>query len=607
MRRFGVSANGGYGYSFFQPARAGEAGMRIWPLVSGQPVDVRIAEAVSGNRPLSAMVGTESRQFGETGIVIQGNTGQVFVFDVATGTVARRYPPFASPGQVFPNGQIDLYRAGWVVVPAVWGANGFERLDLTTGEIDQVSHDWPQVVDWRIAARGEVVTRTVSTAGGANSFQLLQADGSWRAVFEYPASRSLRVWVPERFDVRNPPTGLWAIHNLVDERARLGFLRLADGEMENVGPEDADVVRVEFAPGQEDLAWATFRTARGSLSHFFRTHEARSLFNAISQNDRQVAVNISEYSDDGNVFAATIETRIGERRAAIFRREGNRVREIVRLCAQPTLSRAAVGRPIGLVASDGFRVRGYIYGPSRRPTANILYLHGGPRQASSRDYNPLFQYLVDRGYRILSLDYRGSAGHGAAYVAAGNGQYDSGMVSDVLAGGRWLRRDGCARVREVCDTPIIAMGDSFGAYLAQAAVIREPDLFAGVVSLSGLSDLSDREALTSRFAPSEGTYLAEVLDFAGADSVARLRRASPVGRVDDIRVPALYVHARDDDRVPFEQSATMVEQLVARGRRAELRAVPTGGHSLQCADCADVVYEGVGDFIDSVSPHAARD
>jgi dipeptidyl aminopeptidase/acylaminoacyl peptidase len=215
--------------------------------------------------------------------------------------------------------------------------------------------------------------------------------------------------------------------------------------------------------------------------------------------------------------------------------------------------------------------------------------------------------LVDRGFRILSLDYRGSAGHGAAYVAAGNGEYDSGMVSDVLAGGRWLVRDGCARLREACETPTIVMGDSFGAYLAQAAVIREPDLFAGVVSLSGLSDLSDRQALTSRFARSEGTYLAEVLDFAGADSVARLARASPAGRDDEIRVPALYVHARDDDRVPFEQSAIMVEQLVARGERAHLLAIPTGGHSLQCADCADVVYEGVGDFIDSIGPHTVHD
>lgn len=607
MRRFGVSANGQYGYSFFQPARTSEGVVRVWTLDSGQLVDVRVAEVDTGNRPLSAMVGTESRQFGETGIVIRGNTAPIFVFDLATGTVTRRYPAFASVGHVFPNDQIDLYRAGWLVVPTVWAASGFERLDLATGEIDLISHEWPQVVDWRIAARGEVVTRTIRTEGGANSFQLLQADGSWRAVFEYPASRSLRVWVPERFDARSPPTGFWAVHNFVDERARLGFLRLADGEMENVGPEGAELVRLEFTPGRADLAWATFRTARGSLSHVFRTREARSLFNAISSNDRQVVVDVSEFSADGNVFAATIEGRNGERRAAIFRREGNRVREIVRLCAQPTLSRVAVGRPISLVASDGFSVHGYIYGRSRRPTANILYLHGGPRQASSRRYNPLFQYLVDRGYRILSLDYRGSAGHGAAYTAAGNGEYDSGMVSDVLAGGRWLTRDGCTRLRDACDAPIIVMGDSFGAYLAQAAVIREPDLFAGVVSLSGLSDLSDRQALTGRFARSEGTYLAEVLDFAGADSEGRLRRASPAGRVDEIRVPALYVHARDDDRVPFEQSATMVEHLVARGRRADLLAIPTGGHSLQCADCADVFYEGVGDFVDSVSTHAARD
>ncbi|NJM26620.1 MAG: hypothetical protein HC859_15235 [Bacteroidia bacterium] len=150
---------------------------------------------------------------------------------------------------------------------------------------------------------------------------------------------------------------------------------------------------------------------------------SRALWAALAPGD-QSTVEINDYSDDGATVSATIEDANDRKRVAVFRRDGVAFRETFAFCSEP-VGLVTMPTLLSVTAPDGFRSHAYLYAPAAPALVDILYLHGGPKGASSQRYNPMFQYLVDEGHRVLSLDYRGSAGYGDAYIEAGWDAFDN--------------------------------------------------------------------------------------------------------------------------------------------------------------------------------------
>jgi dipeptidyl aminopeptidase/acylaminoacyl peptidase len=596
MRRFGVSADGRFAYAFYQAARSREVRTTVVDVASGREEGGDFQAAAVSSKPLDVVRGQWSRQFGPSGIVLQGQRGSVAVYDLAQRKITRTYPDFRIDGSAAPS-DVANYRSGWYVVPVYWGTSAFQRLKLETGEVDVIRQEWPRPVDWRLGANGVIVTRTVRDGtSGPKLFETAERNGAWRTVLRYDAKRSLRAVVPIDYSIASPPTELWVMNNF-DDTTRWGRLRLSDGRLTYPRVPPGKMERFSLTV-EDDLAWATYRTPDGSYAHYFVDAEQRALFEALAPHP-QATVEVTAYSGDGNILTASIEDENDARRVAVYERRGRSAREVKQLCREP-LGKVTLSRPRIVEAPDGFRTHAYEYAPASASSVDILYLHGGPRGISSRRYNALFQVLVDEGYRILSLDYRGSGDYGASYLEAGRGAYDAGMVADVLAAARWMKGEGCLRRSGAgCASKLLVVGDSLGAYLAQAAVIREPALFAGFVSISGLSDLSSTKDAPNRFIKRDDSEFKRLFDLDAEGAPERLKRASPISSIELIAVPGLYAHAKDDQTIPFSQAAAMVEGLRARGRRAELVVFERGGHELNCDRCRARLAVALSDFVRS--------
>lgn len=263
------------------------------------------------------------------------------------------------------------------------------------------------------------------------------------------------------------------------------------------------------------------------------------------------------------------------------RRSHTLLAEIVPGAAEgPSAGRA----PIVVPASDGVELRGYLTLPSGvepRRLPLVLHVHGGPwlrtgwgDPASSEDAM-YAQFLANRGYAVLQVDFRGSAGYGRGFMYAGAGEFAGRMQQDLHDAVRW------AVARGIADPGRVAiMGWSYGGYAALVGLTRTPRAFACAVSLNGPTDLA---ALVASFPPYWQTDLSLWHDFVGDPAIpedrADMSARSPLSHAARAERPALLIHGARDARVPVDQAERMVAALRGAGKPVEYLRIETMGHN----------------------------
>ena len=242
-------------------------------------------------------------------------------------------------------------------------------------------------------------------------------------------------------------------------------------------------------------------------------------------------------------------------------------------------------KPVTIMSRDGLRLHGYLTLPpgmagKRLPT--VLHVHGGPwmrtgwGDPTSSEDAAYAQFLANRGYAVLQVDFRGSSGYGRSFFNAGMGEFAGRMQDDLLDAVRWAIDGGVADPARVA-----IMGWSYGGYAALTALAAEPEAFACGVSIAGPTEL---QTLIESFPPYWTLDLSQWHDFVGDPQIAEdrveMKKKSPLYYADKFRRPVLIVHGARDVRVRVEQSDRMVAALKSAGKTVEYIRVPDMGHGL---------------------------
>lgn len=241
---------------------------------------------------------------------------------------------------------------------------------------------------------------------------------------------------------------------------------------------------------------------------------------------------------------------------------------------QPALEsyRLARMQPISFVARDGLPLHGYLtvpmgVEPKKLPT--ILLVHGGPWSRDTWGFRPNVQHLVKRGYAVLQINFRGSAGYGKKHLNAGNREWGGKMHQDLLDGKAWAVQQGIADPQKVA-----IMGGSYGGYATLAGLAFTPDEFCCGVDIVGPSNLNTLRATTP---PYWKTQLAQ-LDTRLGTGEAFLRERSPLHRADQIKAPLLIAQGANDPRVKQAESDQIVAAMRKNGKPVEYLVFPDEGH-----------------------------
>jgi dipeptidyl aminopeptidase/acylaminoacyl peptidase len=241
-------------------------------------------------------------------------------------------------------------------------------------------------------------------------------------------------------------------------------------------------------------------------------------------------------------------------------------------------------QPVTIKSRDGLDLVSYLTlppgsesngtGRPATPLPMILLVHGGPWGRDDWGFDPYHQWLANRGYAVLSVNFRASTGLGKVFTNAGNMEWGAAMHHDLLDAVDWAVKEGIA------DKDSIAiMGGSYGGYATLAGLTFTPDVFACGVDIVGPSNLITLlETIPPYWAPMLEMLTSRMGDHRTEEGREFLKSRSPLTYADRIRKPLLIGQGANDPRVKQAESDQIVQAMQAKNIPVTYVLYPDEGH-----------------------------
>jgi len=232
----------------------------------------------------------------------------------------------------------------------------------------------------------------------------------------------------------------------------------------------------------------------------------------------------------------------------------------------------ASGKLVWYPSFDGRNVPAWLFVPpkGRSRGAALVKPHGGPESQTTNDWDPSYEFYVAEGFTVLAPNYRGGTGYGRAWRRLSDRDLGGGDIQDIIAGGRWLVKNGYA-----APDRIGIIGVSYGGYAVAHCLEQAPEMWAVGVSIVGYFDW-----LTAT--TNERGYLRRYDRQKMGDPEADAdlyRKFSPIHYLDRIRVPVLFTGGAHDPRCPVTEARGMVAAMKRMGKVVDYLEFPHEGHS----------------------------
>jgi len=239
------------------------------------------------------------------------------------------------------------------------------------------------------------------------------------------------------------------------------------------------------------------------------------------------------------------------------------------------LYKLAEMKPISFTARDGITIHGYLtvpVGVESKGLPMVLNVHGGPWGRDVWGFDPEAQWLANRGYAVLQINFRGSTGYGKTFVNAGDREWAGKMHDDLIDGKNWAVKQGYADAKKVC-----IMGGSYGGYATLVGVTFTPDEFACGVDIVGPSNIVTLiKSIPPYWVPIKSLFDKRVGKVETEEEFLKSR--SPLFKADQIKAPLLIGQGANDPRVKQAESDQIVAAMRKNNKPVEYVVFPDEGH-----------------------------
>jgi dipeptidyl aminopeptidase/acylaminoacyl peptidase len=447
------------------------------------------------------------------------------------------------------------------------------RITLSTGEERIDSENPGNIVSWTTDKDFNIRAATAVSAndGGYDLLVRDKSDGDWKPI---------RHWTNEEegsaVGFGNEPNILYVIGNHGSNTMRLLKLDLAS-DKETVTAEDKEYdvggvmldershIPLAVAFVRAHTEWnALDDSVKADLEALTKIHRGDYSISSTSSDNMNWVV---AYTNDDGPVSYYIYDR--NTRKADFLFVNNSKLEKAKLAQM---------EPIEYKAKDGLAIHGYLTKPIGVEAKNlptVLLVHGGPWARDVWGYNPLVQFLANRGYAVLQVNFRGSTGYGKTFLNAGNREWAGKMHQDLIDGVDWLVKQGVADSHKVA-----IMGGSYGGYATLVGLTFTPDVFACGVDIVGPSNIATLlKTIPPYWAPMKALFDKRVGSLEKEEEF--LKERSPLSRVNYISKPLLIGQGANDPRVKVMESDQIVSEMKKNGKPVEYVIYPDEGHGFQ--------------------------
>jgi dipeptidyl aminopeptidase/acylaminoacyl peptidase len=445
------------------------------------------------------------------------------------------------------------------------------HLDLATGELTMVAKNPGNVAGW--VADNYLKIRLAVAPNTAGGMDLLyrDMDGSdWKKILTWDSDNSLTS-SPVAF--AQDGRSIYMIDSRDANAARLVKMDLTTLKIEilaadslydvsnvMINPDTYNVEAVAFTKDRNE--WVVLDPAvKKDFDALGKIHDGEIMISNRDNADRTWAVGY--LIDKGPIAYYAYDRQTGKATFLFYHR--------------PALLKytLAAMEPISFTSRDGLTLHGYVTYPPGMPRKNlptVLFVHGGPWARDTWGYNPDAQWLANRGYVCLQVNFRGSTGYGKAFLNAGDKEWGGKMHNDLLDAVNWATKQGIADPKRIA-----IYGGSYGGYAALVGATFTPDVFRCAIDEVGPSNLIS-------FLETVPPYWTAMLDLfykrignpkTEADF---LKSRSPLFKVDAIKIPMLIAQGANDPRVNKAESEQIVAAMKAKGIDYQYLLFPDEGH-----------------------------
>jgi dipeptidyl aminopeptidase/acylaminoacyl peptidase len=447
------------------------------------------------------------------------------------------------------------------------------RINVVTGEMTMIAENPGNIIGWQTDHDGKL--RVATTSDGVNT-SLLYRDNE-KAPFEVLATMSFKDTLAPlffTFDNKNLYVSSnlgrdkQAIYEYDVEKKELGALIYEHPEVdvENLLRSDKRKTITGVAFFTDKRGYHFLDETRKRIQEELEAKLPGAEVALAGTNREETKGLVRTYSDRslGAYYFCDLETM--------------ELRKIADVSPWIDETELAEMKPISYTSRDGLAIHGYLtlpLGKKAKGLPVVVNPHGGPWGRDYWGYNPEVQFLANRGYAILQVNFRTSTGYGKSFWEAGFKEWGLKIQDDITDGVKWLVAEGIADPKRVG-----IYGGSFGGYATLAGLAFTPDLYACGVDYVGVANLFTLIKTIPPYWEPLRQMMYEMMGDPEKDKEL-YEKVSPIFHADNIKAPVLVAQGANDPRVNKAESDQIVEALKARGIEVEYMVKDNEGHGFQ--------------------------
>ena len=442
-------------------------------------------------------------------------------------------------------------------------------INLKSGESTLKAENPGDIVGWLADSRFQIRAAQAARPDGGFELRVRNSpEGEWRTLVVWPADEE---GAPYGFT--EDGESLYLGTTLGSDTQELRLVRLASGEEQTLASNPAvDLGEVIVHPTEHRVQAAGFNKDR--LRWQILDPEIKEDLEFLSaQKSGEVRIASRNLNDSEWIVHYALDTAP----AAYYRYDRSaRTLEFL-FTTRPALEGKSLAemRPVEITSRDGLTLNSYLTLPAGvepRDLPLVLTVHGGPWARDAWGYDPEAQWLANRGYACLQVNFRGSAGFGKRFLHAGDKEWGAKMHDDLLDAVDWAVEQGFAdRAR------VAIYGGSYGGYAALVGAAFTPEVFACSIDVVGPSSIITLiNSIPPYWEPLKKVFTVRVGD--PETEAEFLQSRSPLFKADQIKRPLLIAQGANDPRVKQAESEQIVEAMRAHGKEVEYLLFEDEGH-----------------------------